>query len=62
MTATAPNSPVVIPFVPLQPFDRDTLTRIFFGAVDRFGPQEALRYKRDGRWQIITGMCAAQER
>ena len=54
MTATAPNSPVVIPFVPLQPFDRDTLTRIFFGAVDRFGPQEALRYKRDGRWQSLT--------
>lgn len=54
MSATAPQTPVVIPFVPLQPFERDTLTRIFFGAVDRFGPQEALRFKRDGRWQSLT--------
>jgi len=54
MTATAPNSPVTIPFHPLQPFERDTLSRIFFGGVDRFGPQEALRYKQNGAWQGFT--------
>jgi len=54
MTTTASQTPVSIPFVPLQPFERDTLTRIFFGAIDRFGPQEALRFKRDGRWQSLT--------
>jgi long-chain acyl-CoA synthetase len=54
MTATAPSSPVTLPVVPLRPFERDTLTRIFFGAVDRFGPHEALRFKRDDRWQSLT--------
>ena len=54
MTATAPSTPVTLPVAPLQPFERDTLTRIFFGAVDRFGPHEALRFKRDGRWQSLT--------
>lgn len=54
MTATAPNSSAAIPFVPLQQFERETLTRIFFGGVDRFGPQEALRHKRDGAWRSLT--------
>jgi long-subunit acyl-CoA synthetase (AMP-forming) len=45
MPATAP---------PLAPFDRHTLSRIFFDAIDRFGPREALRAKRDGRWQGLT--------
>jgi long-chain acyl-CoA synthetase len=34
--------------------DRETLCRIFFGAIDRFGSQEALRYKRDGRWRSLS--------
>ena len=54
MTTTAPSSHVALPVVPLKPFERDTLTRIFFGGVDRFGPTEALRFKRDGRWQGLT--------
>lgn len=55
MTATAPSPlTTTLPVVPLKPFERDTLTRIFFGAIDRFGPGEALRFKRDDRWQGIT--------
>jgi long-chain acyl-CoA synthetase len=52
MTATL--SPSALPVVPLQPVERDTLTRLFFGAVDRFGSHEALRFKRDDRWQSLT--------
>ncbi len=53
MTAVAvpPHAP---PVVPLSPVDRDTLTRLFFSAVDRFGSAEALRSKRDGRWQGMS--------
>ena len=39
---------------PAAPFDRHTLNQIFFEAIDRFGPQEALRFKRDGRWQSLS--------
>jgi long-chain acyl-CoA synthetase len=52
MTAVAPD--VRSPAVPLQPFERDTINRIFFEAIDRFGPHEALRFKREGRWQSLT--------
>jgi long-chain acyl-CoA synthetase len=38
----------------VEPFDRVTLTRIFYDGVDRFGPREALRYKRDGQWRSLT--------
>ncbi len=52
MTATAPlHAP---PAVPLARVERDTLTRLFFSGVDRFGSAEALRYKRDGRWQGLS--------
>lgn len=47
-------SPLAPPVVPLAPFDRHTLNQLFFEAIDRFGPQEALRAKRDGRWQGLT--------
>lgn len=52
MLTTVPT--LAPPVVPLAPFDRHTLNRIFFEAIDRFGPQEALRAKRDGRWQGLT--------
>ncbi len=42
------------PLTPLAPFDRHTLNQIFFGAIDRFGSLEALRSKRDGRWQSLS--------
>jgi long-chain acyl-CoA synthetase len=51
-TAIAP--PPAPPVVPLPRVERDTLTQIFFAAVDRFGPAEALRAKRDGRWQGLS--------
>lgn len=52
MTTVAPAPPP--PVVPLAPYDRVTLNQIFFEAIDRFGPGEALRYKRDGKWQSLT--------
>jgi len=51
-TATAPAP--IVPLVPLAPYDRRTLNQIFFEAIDRFGPGEALRYKRDGVWKSLT--------
>lgn len=52
MTTIATSPP--FPVVPLAPFERHSLNRIFFEAIDRFGTQEALRFKRDGRWQGLT--------
>ena len=52
MTTVAPAPPA--PVVPLAPYDRRTLNQIFFEAIDRFGPGEALRYKRDSKWQSLT--------
>lgn len=51
-TTAAPT--VTLPVTPLAPFERTTLTRIFYGGVDRFGPQEALRWKSGERWLGIT--------
>jgi long-chain acyl-CoA synthetase len=42
------------PVVPLARMERDTLTRIFYGGVDRFGGMEAIRFKRDGAWRSLT--------
>jgi long-chain acyl-CoA synthetase len=52
MTATAPVS--ASPVTPLRPFERKTLNEIFFSAIDRFGPTEALRCKRGGEWKGLT--------
>lgn len=52
MTIAAPLHPT--PATPLAPFTRTTLNRIFYDAIDRFGPQEALREKRHGRWQGLS--------
>jgi long-chain acyl-CoA synthetase len=52
MTTIAP--PVGSPAVPLKPFDRHTLTQIFYEAIDRFGPQEALRWKEGGVWHGLS--------
>jgi long-chain acyl-CoA synthetase len=54
MPATTASPTVSLPVVPLAPFERTTLTRIFYGGVDRFGPQEALRWKSEGRWLSLT--------
>jgi long-chain acyl-CoA synthetase len=55
---TAVTSPPVrqvsAPVVPLEGIERDTLTRIFYGGIDRFGGMEALRFKRDGAWRSMT--------
>ncbi len=40
--------------IPLEPFERDTLARVFTDAVDRFGAAEALRSKVDGEWVGLT--------
>ena len=56
MTAVSPP-PVrqaSAPLTPLDHIERDTITRIFYGAVDRFGGMEALRFKRNGTWRSLT--------
>jgi long-chain acyl-CoA synthetase len=52
MTAIAPH--VTAPVTPLLPFSRTTLNHIFYEAIDRFGPQEALRFKREGHWRSLS--------
>ena len=52
MTTIAPQYSA--PVTPLQPFPRTTLNQIFYESIDRFGAQEALRFKREGRWQSLT--------
>jgi long-chain acyl-CoA synthetase len=52
METIAPASSM--PVTPLASFERHTLNRIFFEAIDRFGPQEALRFKRGDVWQGLS--------
>jgi long-chain acyl-CoA synthetase len=40
--------------VPLPTFERDTLNKIFFGGVDRFGDRDAIRYKESGIWKALS--------
>lgn len=40
--------------VPLQPTERDTLAKIFCGAIDRFGHPDAMRYKEGGAWKTLS--------
>ncbi len=56
------------PLVPLFPVGADSLTKIFYSAVDQFGEREALRWKTNGSWQSlsyreverqVTGVAAA---
>jgi long-chain acyl-CoA synthetase len=41
-------------FVPLKPVERDTLTKLFFSAVDRFDAGAALRFKEGGEWRDLS--------
>jgi long-chain acyl-CoA synthetase len=38
----------------VEPYERETLAAVFLGAVDRFGPEEAFRWKEDGGWHSLT--------
>jgi long-chain acyl-CoA synthetase len=40
--------------VPLRPFERDTLPKLFFEAIDRFNRADALRFKANGQWQTVS--------
>ncbi len=40
--------------VPQEPVQRDTITKIFFEAVDRFGRPDAMRYKAGGQWRTLS--------
>jgi long-chain acyl-CoA synthetase len=52
---TATATPIVaLPLTPLAPYERQTLCQIFYGGVDRFGPQAALRWKSGGAWLSLT--------
>jgi long-chain acyl-CoA synthetase len=52
MTTVAPE--IASRVAPLEPFERQTLNRVYLGGIDRFGPLEAIRFKRQGRWQSLT--------
>jgi long-chain acyl-CoA synthetase len=40
--------------LPQNPVERDTITKMFFGAVDRFGRPDAMRYKEGGQWRTLS--------
>jgi long-chain acyl-CoA synthetase len=40
--------------VPLAPVERDTILKIFLGAVDRYGRADAMQYKAGGQWHRIS--------
>ncbi|HEU0013931.1 MAG TPA: long-chain fatty acid--CoA ligase [Longimicrobium sp.] len=42
------------PPVPLRPVERDTIPRLFLGAVDRHDTPRAMLYKRDGAWHPLS--------
>jgi long-chain acyl-CoA synthetase len=42
------------PAVPLARYEHDTLNKIFYGGLDQFGGQEALRFRRAGVWQSLS--------
>ncbi|HTO74259.1 MAG TPA: long-chain fatty acid--CoA ligase [Gemmatimonadales bacterium] len=56
MTAaiSPPVRQVSAPVVPIRRIERDTITKIFYGGVDRVGGTEAIRFKRDGIWRSLT--------
>ncbi len=43
----------------VEPYERDTLARVFVGAVDRFGSGEAFRWKEEGEWRTMSHDHAA---
>ena len=40
--------------VPLQDTPRDTIPRLFFSAIERFGSDDALRFKEGGEWKRLS--------
>jgi long-chain acyl-CoA synthetase len=52
--ATQLSSSPPPPFVPLQPVERDTITKLFFGAIDRLNRPDAMRYKQGGQWRTLS--------
>jgi len=55
MTATIPSlHQPNRPAVPLTRYEHDTLNKIFYGGLDRFGGQEALRFKQAGAWHSLS--------
>jgi long-chain acyl-CoA synthetase len=40
--------------IPLRPFERDTLPKLFFQAIDRFDRPDAMRYKASGQWHTLS--------
>jgi long-chain acyl-CoA synthetase len=37
-----------------KPVERDTITKMFFGAVDRHNRPDAMRYKQGGQWRTLS--------
>jgi long-chain acyl-CoA synthetase len=67
---TRPGSAMQNTLIPLQPVERDTIPKIFFGGLDRYKRAEALRYKGPSGWtgfsdkeveRRVTAVAAALE-
>ena len=54
MTLTAPVLKARSTLVPLRPVERDTVLRIFLGAVDRYDRPRAMLYKEGDAWLPIS--------
>ena len=39
---------------PLAPVERDTIPKIFFGGIDRYGRADALQHKENGAWHPLS--------
>lgn len=59
--ATEPGTSRKSTLVPMQTVDRDTVPKMFFGAIERFGRPDALRYKAAGRWQDLSHAEVAEQ-
>jgi long-chain acyl-CoA synthetase len=51
---TRPERAMQNTLIPLQPVERDTIPKIFFGGVDRYGRAEGMRYRAREGWQGLS--------
>lgn len=54
MPAAASTPKTRSKLVPLKPVERDTINKIFLGAVERFGRPRAMLHKAGGEWRPIS--------
>jgi long-chain acyl-CoA synthetase len=52
--ATKVSSVKQPPLIEQGPVERDTLTKLFFSAIDRFNRPDAIHYKQAGQWRTLS--------